>query len=171
MDKVNYINKYKTLAYDTGLAFGIPPSIVLAVSILETGWGESELAKNYNNFFGIKCHNYHNCIYLYNSEWRKYFSPDQSFSDFGLFLKDNQRYSNCFNYGLLDYNSWADCLQNSGYAGNSTTYANKLKVIIDKENLHELDAEANAEILAYADYKPWLWVLVGIISVGIIFKK
>ena len=61
MDKVNYINKYKTLAYDTGLAFGIPPSIVLAVSILETGWGESELAKNYNNFFGIKCHNYHNC--------------------------------------------------------------------------------------------------------------
>jgi len=33
---------------------GVPASITIAQAILESGWGQSTLAKNANNFFGIK---------------------------------------------------------------------------------------------------------------------
>ena len=34
---------------------GVPASITLAQGMLESGYGNSELAKNENNHFGIKC--------------------------------------------------------------------------------------------------------------------
>jgi flagellar protein FlgJ len=34
---------------------GVPASVTIARSILESGWGESDLSKNDNNYFGIKC--------------------------------------------------------------------------------------------------------------------
>jgi flagellum-specific peptidoglycan hydrolase FlgJ len=34
--------------------YGVPASVVIAQSILESGWGNSLLARKYNNFFGIK---------------------------------------------------------------------------------------------------------------------
>ena len=34
--------------------FGIPASITIAQAILESGWGKTRLAADYNNFFGIK---------------------------------------------------------------------------------------------------------------------
>lgn len=35
-------------------SYGVPASITIAQAILESGWGQSELAKDANNFFGIK---------------------------------------------------------------------------------------------------------------------
>jgi flagellum-specific peptidoglycan hydrolase FlgJ len=33
---------------------GVPASITIAQAILESGWGKTALARDYNNFFGIK---------------------------------------------------------------------------------------------------------------------
>ena len=35
---------------------GVPASITLAQGMLESGYGNSELARKANNHFGIKCH-------------------------------------------------------------------------------------------------------------------
>lgn len=43
---------------------GINPSVIIAQSILESGWGTSELAKKHNNFFGL---NNYNDGYLVNA--------------------------------------------------------------------------------------------------------
>jgi len=133
-----YIERFKDLALETSLAFGVPASIVMAQSILESGWGESDLAKNYNNYFGIKCHGNTNCIDLGSGTlWRYYLKPKYSFHDYGIFLNENSIYESCFDTN--DYKDWANCLQNQGYAGSSTTYANKLIKIIEDYQLENLD--------------------------------
>jgi len=55
-----YINQYKDLAIEQMLRYRIPASITLAQGLLESGAGQSSLAKKSNNHFGIKCH----------SDWR-----------------------------------------------------------------------------------------------------
>lgn len=51
-----YINQYKKIAVDKMKEYKIPASITLAQGILESGSGNSRLAREANNHFGIKCH-------------------------------------------------------------------------------------------------------------------
>ncbi|WP_279184161.1 glucosaminidase domain-containing protein, partial [Parabacteroides goldsteinii] len=53
MVKQEYIKQYLFPAQKAGECFGINPIVILAQSAIETGWGESTLAKEHNNFFGI----------------------------------------------------------------------------------------------------------------------
>jgi flagellum-specific peptidoglycan hydrolase FlgJ len=56
MSVEDYILKYSTIAKAEMKRVGIPASITIAQGILESNFGNSELAKNANNHFGIKCH-------------------------------------------------------------------------------------------------------------------
>ena len=56
MTRKGYIAKYKDEAIYHMKKYKIPASIKLAQGILESGDGNSELAKKSNNHFGIKCH-------------------------------------------------------------------------------------------------------------------
>ena len=51
-----YIAKYSSIAIEEMNRHNIPASITLAQGILESGSGESRLASEGNNHFGIKCH-------------------------------------------------------------------------------------------------------------------
>ena len=53
MLKQEFIKQYLFPAQKAGECFGINPIVILAQSAIETGWGESTLAKEHNNFFGI----------------------------------------------------------------------------------------------------------------------
>ena len=50
----NFILLIKGAAMLQGALNDIPPSIIMAQAILESGWGESELSTKANNYFGIK---------------------------------------------------------------------------------------------------------------------
>ena len=50
----NYIDEYKELAMENMRRYGIPASVTLAQGILESANGQSQLARNENNHFGIK---------------------------------------------------------------------------------------------------------------------
>lgn len=52
---VEYINKYSDLAVEQMKLHKIPASITLAQGLLESGAGNSQLARKSNNHFGIKC--------------------------------------------------------------------------------------------------------------------
>src|SRR5690606_22442488 len=52
---MNYIAQYKDIAISEMNRYGIPASIKLAQAILESGNGNSTLAREANNHFGIKC--------------------------------------------------------------------------------------------------------------------
>ena len=84
----------------------------LAQGILESGSGKGRLAKEANNHFGIKCHDW-NGERIYHDDdraqecFRKYDHPNQSYRDHSLFLVKRKRYSNLFKFKTTDYKSWA----------------------------------------------------------------
>ena len=58
MSRPEYIETYKDIAMREMERTGIPASITLAQGILESGDGNSTLARRGNNHFGIKCHDW-----------------------------------------------------------------------------------------------------------------
>ena len=53
-----YIAKYSATAVREMYRTGVPASITLAQGLLESRYGQSELASKGNNHFGIKCHDW-----------------------------------------------------------------------------------------------------------------
>jgi hypothetical protein len=142
----NYIQLYKPLAIQKMRDFGIPASIALAQAILESGNGNSVLARNANNHFGIKCHEWTGATYRWDDDeknecFRKYLSAEESFYDHSLFLTQRPRYSKLFELDITDYKAWAHGLRSAGYATNPH-YANMLIKLIEENQLFNLDHEA-----------------------------
>ena len=139
----NYINQYKDCAIEQMLKWKVPASITLAQGLLESGAGDSNLARKGNNHFGIKCHGWTGkTIYQdddkRNECFRSYSSPFESFEDHSRFLASGQRYRNLFNLKITDYKGWARGLKAAGYATNPK-YADRLIDIIQLYRLYEYD--------------------------------
>jgi len=137
----DYIAKYNEIATRQQKLHGVPASITLAQGILESGAGNSDMAKRSNNHFGIKCHNtWMGDTILYfddgiNSCFRKYDKVEESFEDHSLFLVKGRRYAPLFQIDVTDYKAWAYGLKNAGYA-TDPTYADKLIRIIETYDLN-----------------------------------
>ena len=120
----SYISKYSSAAGVEMDRYGIPASITLAQGILESGNGESRLAIEGNNHFGIKCHNNWSGKTIIEDDdekgecFRKYDKVADSYRDHSLFLTERGRYSFLFEYKKSDYKKWAKGLKKAGYATN-----------------------------------------------------
>ena len=57
MTRPEYFETYQEMAVHEMQRSGVPASITLAQGALESGDGNSSLAREANNHFGIKCHN------------------------------------------------------------------------------------------------------------------
>lgn len=138
-----YIDQYKDCAIEQMLKWKVPASITLAQGLLESGAGESELARRGNNHFGIKCHGWSGkAIYMdddaRNECFRSYSSPFESYEDHSRFLANGQRYSSLFKLKRTNYKGWARGLKAAGYATNPK-YADRLIDIIQLYHLYEYD--------------------------------
>jgi len=140
----NYIARYKEIAVREMNTFHIPASITLAQGLFESGCGQSELAVNANNHFGIKCHKeWTGPTYFMDDDdkqecFRKYTDPEQSYIDHSQFLATRDRYAPLFKLEITDYKGWAEGLKQSGYATNPE-YAVRLIKIIEANELYNLD--------------------------------
>ena len=140
-----YIAQYKTMALQQEKLYGIPAPITLAQGILESGAGQSKLAKNANNHFGIKALGaWSGNIYLawddepQKSKFRTYSSAEASYTDHSRLIKDSQRYQSLFNISIYDYRGWANGLQKAGYA-TAQNYAKALIGYIDAYQLYTIN--------------------------------
>jgi len=142
-----YIEKYHSVAIAEMDRYGIPASITLAQGILESGNGESRLATEGKNHFGIKCHENWNGKTIIEDDdekgecFRKYSKAADSYRDHSLFLTERGRYSFLFEYQKTDYKAWAKGLKKAGYATNPK-YPKLLIDLIEKYDLSRFD---NAE--------------------------
>jgi LysM repeat protein len=139
-----YIEEYHYAAMQEMRMYKIPASITLGQGLLESSCGNSRLAAECNNHFGIKCRKEWqgaSCIEdddAANECFRAYTNAMESYRDHSLFLTNSPRYQQLFTLDILDYQSWAKGLKSAGYATNPQ-YAVILNNIIARYRLGKYD--------------------------------
>jgi len=145
-----YVERYKDIAITEMERYGIPASIKLGQGILESSAGNSDLAMEANNHFGIKCKKDWTGPSFYKDDdakdecFRKYTSVLESYEDHSQFLKNSQRYASLFLLEPDDYKGWAHGLKKAGYATNPQ-YAQLLIKTIEENRLFQYDTKVIAK--------------------------
>lgn len=141
-----YIITYKDFAIREMYRTGVPASITLAQAILESQSGNSRLAREGNNHFGIKCKTGWQGKTItadddtFGECFRSYDNSLESYKDHSNFLRENWRYKECFKLEHTNYKEWAEGLRKAGYATNPK-YHILITGIIERYNLHQYDLE------------------------------
>ncbi|HZT09357.1 MAG TPA: glucosaminidase domain-containing protein [Chloroflexota bacterium] len=132
---------------------GVPASVTLAQAILETYWGTSFLARDANNYFGIKAYEKPGTAGVvwidawevdangrdvnYPAPFRRYADPADSLVDHGRFFLENSRYAYALQ-ATSDPKEFARRINAAGYA-TDPNYATKLIAYMDRYNLYQWD--------------------------------
>lgn len=154
-----YIQKFAQYAVEEMEKYKIPASITLAQGLLETGGGQSRLAQEGKNHFGIKCKEDWTGKTMKHTDdapnecFRVYDDPKQSYEDHSIFLATRKYYTKLFELDMKDYKAWAHGLKKAGYATNPR-YASILIGKIEKYKLYEFD-EVNSKEVTYALLKKY----------------
>ena len=141
-----YIKKYRDIAVEEMRKYHIPASITLAQGLLESGAGQSTLARKSNNHFGIKCgSDWDGKSVRYDDDarnecFRAYKHPKQSYEDHSKFLASRSRYAFLFKLKITDYKGWAKGLKKAGYA-TDRRYAQRLIDIIELYALQQYETK------------------------------
>lgn len=110
MIKKHFIELLRAAAIDCEKISGVPADFTLAQAALESAWGESLLAKQANNLFGVKADKSWRGEVLtmptrevlngkwvtVNARWRKYKTHSECVDDHARFFHTNPRYAACF---------------------------------------------------------------------------
>lgn len=148
-----FIELISPYAIDTWDKYGVLPSLTIAQGILESGYGNSELAQKANNYFGIKADNrwkgktysiktkeYKLGVpYYTTAKFRRYNNIRESVEDKGLFLQAD-RYKKVI--GEKDYKKATYEIWKAGYA-TDPNYPDRLNRLIEQHNLGRFDKMSN----------------------------
>lgn len=127
--------------------YGVPASVTVAQAILESsnslGWGQSQLAKEANNFFGIKAtdpanpehyielptHEYlNNHLEMIEAKFARYEDPSESFDAHARLLAVAHRYEPAM-HAANDPELFCVRLQQCGYSTNPSYGVTLFKLI------------------------------------------
>ena len=165
MTEQEFISFMGPLAQADMAKSGVLASVTTAQAILESGYGSTELARNANNFFGMKCSLSGNTwpgstwdgvskyrkqtgeedangnAYTITADFRKYASAADSVADHSAYLLgamngSKQRYAGL--KGETDPAKAIGIIKAGGYA-TDTKYVSKVLSIINKYELTEYD--------------------------------
>jgi len=155
-----YINTYSRIAILESEKHSIPASIKLAQAILESSFGESDLARLANNHFGIKCKKNWEGDTFYKQDddptascFRKYNTIAESFVDHSYFLVNSGLYKDLIANKNSDYRVWANALEKNGYATRED-YAELLIGIVEIYNLQRFDVITSKNSLSKIISRP-----------------
>ncbi len=150
--KTAFFQRYAAAAIEEQKRYGIPASVTLAQMAVESGYGESTLAKQDNNYFGIKVSkgwlnegkpwSYHHDDH-YNDKFCTFGSPLESMEYHSKILMA-ERYKACRQYSSDDHYHWISAIKAGGYATDPRYVATIEKVIKDN-GLEQYDRQAIAE--------------------------
>lgn len=151
MTPVDFIRAIGPAAQESAHLAGIPASFTIAQAALESAWGESQLARQAFNLFGVKADRAWkgNVLYMPTKEflqgrwvtvtaaWRKY--PDwlAAINDHARFFAVNPRYRLAMT-GKRTGEDFARQIAAAGYA-TDPRYADKLCRIIRRHRLEQYD--------------------------------
>ena len=143
-----FLSRYASIAIVHQQKYGIPASVTLSQMAYESDWGRSTLAREANNYFGIKCSS------SWLAERKPYMLRDDDaknekfcvYEDVGESLEHHarlltsDRYRRCQRYGPTDYHNWLVGIKRSGYA-TAPNYVSEMEKIIRQYKLYLYDRE------------------------------
>ena len=145
-----FLDSIKQGAIDGWNQYGVLPSVTAAQAILESAWGQSALATEGHNLFGIKGSYNGQSIYMntrevgaggsyyVNAAFRRYPNNAASVKDHGAFLANNSRYHNLL--WQTDYHTVTRLIRQDGYA-TDPNYTYALNNLIQTYGLDSWDRE------------------------------
>ena len=153
--KAEFFEKYAAAAIEEQKRYGIPASVTLAQMAVESGYGESSLARQDNNYFGIKASDkwikagkpwsYHHDDH-YNDKFCTFASPLDSLEYHSKVLMAD-RYKACRQYASDDHTHWIEGIKKGGYA-TDPRYVATIEGVIKKYGLDKYDRQAISEAQA-----------------------
>jgi flagellum-specific peptidoglycan hydrolase FlgJ len=132
----NYINKFSPIATNLCVQYGIPASIILGVSILESGSGTSLNCRQLNNYFGMTGKN---SLKKRHTMYKQYASPEDSFNDFCGMISRKKFYPTLKKN--MNYKQWLTAMNHANYAGAKGVWVSRVSNIITKHKLSKYDAK------------------------------
>jgi flagellum-specific peptidoglycan hydrolase FlgJ len=145
----SYIEKFKDDAIRIMHQSGVPASIILAIAMHESGCGNSAIAKNLNNQFGMKG----SSVVVYKRRrkkirtmYKQYDCVGDSFADFARIMTEKKKFSDlAATLTHYDYLGWAHGIQHAGYA-SSRKWASQVLGLIKKYQLNNLDENPDTQL-------------------------
>jgi len=125
---LTFINKYDSLSLNLATEYSIPTSIILGISMLESGYGTSKLSTIKHNYFGVKKGKYYG----------KYENDTASFKDFCYYISKRKYYDFLTKNKITDYKIWLKSIRKGGYS-ESKSWSTKVLYYIKKYELYEYD--------------------------------
>jgi flagellum-specific peptidoglycan hydrolase FlgJ len=130
----DYISRFLPVATELSVQYGIPISIILGVSILESGSGTSKNCRQLNNYFGITGRNR---LKKRHSSYKQYATPEDSFRDFCDIMAGKRFYHRLQNN--MHYVKWLNAMNHASYAGAKGVWISRISRIIVKHRLAQYD--------------------------------
>lgn len=156
-EQAAFLNKAAKQAVKAAKKYGTYPSVMIAQAILESGWGQSALATEANNLFGMKADNSwpggtysaktreegtNGKSYYIVAKFRKYNSFEESFEDNGKKLREGVSWQPLRYKGtwLENANTYADATKSlTGTYATDSKYDSSLNSRITDHNLNQYD--------------------------------
>ena len=138
ISKEEFVAEITPYARELQESYGVLPSIIMGQAVLESNFGQSQLASKYNNLFGIKAYGNQPKV---NLETKEYVNEEESMRDHTKLFVDGVDWDpNLYEKVLLakNYKEAAQALQDAGYA-TDPTYADKIIHVIEEYNLNKYD--------------------------------
>lgn len=131
----NYINKYHDLVEKLSAEYGIPVSVITAISIVESGAGQTKNGRLLNNHFGIVGKNNLLKTKGIKTMFKQYPNAEASFKDF-CEMVSRKRY-----YAKLKGNKssllWINAMAKAGYSTQPEVWKKLILNAIKKYNLDD----------------------------------
>lgn len=132
-----YIQQYSALVETLSAEFGIPRSIITAISIVESGAGRSRTAKLLNNHFGVVGKNNLLKTKGIKTKYKRFSSAEESFREFCKMITRKKYYASLKNN--MQYNVWINAMAKAGYSTTAASWKKQITYAIKKYKLYELD--------------------------------
>lgn len=130
-----YVERFRPAAVLLMERSGIPASIILGISMVESAMGSSKIARQLNNYFGVKGKNHAS----FKSAYKQYPTPEHSFKDFVRIVKSKKYYPDL--KGEKDYRKWLKAMNRHGYAEAKGKWILDVTQMIRRYHLDDIDRE------------------------------
>ena len=129
----SYIKKFRPLADSLSSIYSIPASVILGVSLIESGSGTSRNCRLLNNYFGIVGKNNLKKTKGIKTRYKQYPDATASFVGFCKLLAKKKYYKKL--KGKNDYKLWTDAISKSGYSEVPAVWKQRINEAIRKNKL------------------------------------